>query len=125
MDKKEFEKIRKWFAAYVAGFYTDDAKGNYPIRLKEVHTRRVCRNIFLIGEKLNLAPEDILLAKAAALLHDTGRFRQYATYRTFNDRASENHARLGLKEIALQKKWQGLCLSIPTHQNTSLLEVGA
>lgn len=103
MEKKEFEKIRKWFAAYVAGFYTDEAKSSYPIRLKEVHTRGVCRNIILIGEKLNLAPEDILLAKAAALLHDTGRFKQYARYRTFNDRVSENHARLGLKEIALGK----------------------
>jgi len=103
MKKKEFEKIRKWFAAYVAGFYTDDANGSYAVRLKEAHTRHVCRNIILIGKKLNLAPEDILLAKATAILHDTGRFRQYATYRTFDDRASENHARLGLKEIALGK----------------------
>jgi len=103
MKKKEFEKIRKWFGSYVAGFYTDDVKDSYPVWLKEAHTRHVCRNSFLIGEKLNLAPEDILLAKAAALLHDTGRFRQYARYRTFNDRASENHARLGLKEIGLGK----------------------
>jgi HD superfamily phosphodiesterase len=109
MENKEFEKIRKWFAAYVTGFYTDDAKGSYPVQLKEAHTRRVCRNIVLIGKKLNLSPQDILLAKATALLHDTGRFRQYAVYRTFDDRVSENHARLGLKEIALRKVLNHCC----------------
>jgi hypothetical protein len=40
------------------------------------------------------------LAEAMALLHDVGRFEQYAVYRTFNDRASENHARLGIRQIA-------------------------
>jgi hypothetical protein len=34
------------------------------------------------------------------LLHDIGRFKQYAVYGTFKDRESENHARLGLRELA-------------------------
>ena len=39
------------------------------------------------------------LAEAIALLHDIGRFMQYRKYRTFFDRISENHARLGIREL--------------------------
>lgn len=39
----------------------------------------------------------MLLAEAAALLHDVGRFSQFARYRTFRDKDSINHGRLGLR----------------------------
>jgi len=47
-----------------------------------------------------LSSGDILLAKTMALFHDLGRFRQYRRYGTFNDRASQNHAELGVAELA-------------------------
>jgi hypothetical protein len=46
-----------------------------------------------------LGPEELLVAETAALLHDIGRFRQFAAYRTFRDTTSENHARIGLRLI--------------------------
>jgi hypothetical protein len=44
-----------------------------------------------------LAPEERALAEAIALLHDTGRFEQFARYGTFNDRESADHAALGVR----------------------------
>ena len=41
----------------------------------------------------------IYTARAAALLHDAGRFQQYAEYKTFSDALSEDHAELGVKVI--------------------------
>ena len=52
-----------------------------------------------IGRSLGLGPEDLRVAETTALLHDVGRFRQYAVYRTFRDQTSENHARIGLRLI--------------------------
>ena len=40
------------------------------------------------------------LAETMALFHDVGRFEQYASYGTFKDAVSENHAGLGLRVLA-------------------------
>ncbi|MBU0988238.1 MAG: HD domain-containing protein [Proteobacteria bacterium] len=100
MNDDDLKQLKRWFADYVAGFYTDDSAYNIPIRLKEEHTKRVCQSIFLLGKALGLSNQDMILAETVALFHDIGRFRQYAVYGTFNDRASENHARLGLRQMA-------------------------
>ena len=100
MNDNDLKQLKHWFADYVAGFYTDDSDYNIPIRLKEAHTAQVCRNMGILGEALGLSQADMLLAETTALFHDIGRFRQYALYGTFNDRVSENHARLGLRQLA-------------------------
>ncbi|MFO7769334.1 MAG: HD domain-containing protein, partial [bacterium] len=66
------------------------------ITLKEEHTRRVCSEIRDLGEQLDLDPPELFLTDIIARLHDVGRFEQYARYRTFSDRDSENHAALGI-----------------------------
>lgn len=98
MTPQDIEGLHTWFNGYVAGFYSADASGNDHIRLKEKHTLKVCENIVHIARGLELPAQDIRLAEAMGLLHDIGRFKQYAVYQTFNDSASENHARLGLRE---------------------------
>jgi len=65
--------------------------------LKEDHTRRVCNEILKIGKELALNDDELKLAEIIALLHDVGRFQQYARYRTFQDARSENHAELGIR----------------------------
>lgn len=99
MDSKQFLAIRSWFVDYVKSFFDNDAETRAVVRLKEEHTGRVCANIIRIGRSLNLKVEDLLLAETIALLHDVGRFRQYAVYHTFKDHLSENHALLGLREL--------------------------
>ena len=52
-----------------------------------------------ITQSLDLEPGLAGLCHVAALFHDLGRFVQYQTYRTFNDKVSEDHGRLGLKAL--------------------------
>lgn len=103
MNREDLKHLKSWFANYVADFYTDDPRDIYAIRLKEKHTERVCENIIMLGNALGLQDQEMILAETMGLFHDIGRFRQYAVYGTFNDMVSENHAKLGLREMAKHK----------------------
>ncbi|MEW6572335.1 MAG: HD domain-containing protein [Bacillota bacterium] len=108
MDSKQFQAIRSWFVDYTKGFQGNDPETRAAVRFKEEHTGRVCANIIRIGRSLNLKTGDLLLAETIALLHDVGRFKQYAVYRTFKDHLSENHALLGLRELEHAGVFSGL-----------------
>lgn len=100
MNPKDIKIFRKFFRNYVKKFYSDaeiDNETKINMKLKEVHTYRVYRNIAHISKSLNLKEEEINLAKAIALFHDIGRFEQLRQYKTFSDRKSENHSEIGLK----------------------------
>ncbi|MBC8015992.1 MAG: HD domain-containing protein [Sporomusaceae bacterium] len=99
MQDKTFLYLRNWFHQYVQGFYSTDEVLQFHVRLKEEHTLRVVEQAGFIAKHLSLAPEQLVLAEIAALLHDIGRFRQYQTYRTFNDAVSVNHAELGIEVL--------------------------
>lgn len=88
--------LQSWFKEYVQSFYSTDERLYFHVRLKEEHTLRVMQHGREIGRWLAMSPEQLKLAEIAALLHDIGRFKQYQTYRTFNDGLSVNHAELGL-----------------------------
>jgi len=96
MENNGLSFLKDWFHQYVQGFYSTDEKLQFHVRLKEEHTLRVLQHAGAIARWLTLAPEQLKLAESAALLHDIGRFRQYQTYRTFNDALSVDHAQLGL-----------------------------
>jgi hypothetical protein len=49
----------------------------------------------------------MILAEIMGLFHDVGRFKQYAVYGTFKDVDSENHAMLGLRQMAAHKVLSG------------------
>ena len=55
---------------------------------------QVCKEILNIGEQIELNNDELRLSEVIALFHDIGRFEQYAHYKTFVDRKSENHAEL-------------------------------
>lgn len=102
MNKENIENLKNWFVTYVQTFKSGNADFQRNIILKEEHTIRVCQEILDIGKKLELSDENLRLAEVMALLHDIGRFEQYARYKTFVDRNSEDHAELGVK--ILQEK---------------------
>lgn len=95
----DLKVIRGRFERYVATFREPDASHQANITLKRDHSLRVCDNILLIGKALGLGGDELRLAEIIALLHDIGRFEQYAQYRTFMDRTSVNHAELGIRII--------------------------
>lgn len=99
MDSRQVQSFKDWFNDYVENFYSEDPAIQEGIKFKEEHTKRVCGNIVRIGRSIDLQDADLNLAETIALFHDTGRFRQVAVYRTFNDRISENHSLLGLSEL--------------------------
>jgi len=107
MNETNLNYLKKWFSDYVAGFYTDDPVNNSTIRLKEKHTEQVCRNMVFLGNALGLSGPDMILAEIMGLFHDLGRFKQYSVYGTFRDVDSENHAMLGLREMAAHKVLTG------------------
>lgn len=96
---EQLKNLTDWFSDYVRTFLRDDPLYDRNIILKEEHTYRVCREIRALGESIGLQENLLLLAEITALLHDIGRFEQYARYKTFVDKHSENHASLGLKVI--------------------------
>ena len=89
--------LKDWFTSYVRTFKDNNIELRHNIDLKEDHTRRVCKEILHLGEQLGLNDDALRLAEIIALLHDIGRFEQYARYETFMDGKSENHAELGIK----------------------------
>lgn len=96
MEQKTLAELRQWFTRYAGEFKSGKPAQDTNILLKEAHTHRVCEEILYIGKEIGLSPPDLALAEAIALLHDVGRFEQFARYHTFNDRESANHAELGV-----------------------------
>jgi hypothetical protein len=104
----DLSRLKRWFDLYTSGFMKGDPAYDRALRLKVDHTRRVCREIALLGKAAGLPAPDGFLAVTAALFHDIGRFRQYEIHRTFSDRNSENHAHLGLRVIAAERLFHGI-----------------
>jgi HD superfamily phosphohydrolase YqeK len=97
VDNKALADLKNWFTSYVQTFKDNDTELQQNIDLKEHHTERVCQEILSIGKKLGLNAAELRLAEIIALLHDIGRFEQFARYRTFMDRHPVDHAELSTK----------------------------
>jgi putative nucleotidyltransferase with HDIG domain len=95
MIPDDLQTLQDWFSAYSGSFSTPVAEDQRNIAVKREHTREVRLNAARIAEDLRWGREETLLAEAAALFHDVGRFPQYGRYRTFDDSVSVNHGALG------------------------------
>jgi len=99
MTQTQLQQLKKWFDDYTAESYGSDEYVNANLKLKEDHSRRTAENILKISEELGLNTNQQRIAEALGLLHDIGRFKQFTTYRTYNDMKSENHSMLSLKVL--------------------------
>ncbi|MDD3310648.1 HD domain-containing protein [Pseudodesulfovibrio sp.] len=84
------EALTRFAEAHLTG---EDDEG---IRIKLDHSLRVLDNASAIIGGEAIEGREAWLCRMAALYHDIGRFPQYATYHTFNDRESVNHGRMGV-----------------------------
>ncbi len=109
VNGENLTEIKNWFTDYVDAFKKGDPAIQENIALKENHTRRVCKEILELGKSLGLTEEELNLAEVIALLHDVGRFEQYARYRTFKDSKSENHAELAVNIIEEKEILKHIC----------------
>ena len=128
MSEETLRHFKTWFASYADTFKSEDTDLREKVILKEEHTRRTCKEIVDIGQKLGLRGEDLLLAEVTALSHDIGRFDQYARYRTFSDHRSVDHAELGARILrereildALDESKRDLVLRAVSYHNRATL----
>ncbi|MDA8387907.1 MAG: HD domain-containing protein [Nitrospiraceae bacterium] len=108
MTEEDFARLKRRFLRYVRDYRMETPAERQNIALKRAHTLRVCRNMGFITRGEGISGADARLARAAALLHDAGRFPQYARWRTFNDAASANHGLLGVEAIGKAKLLEGI-----------------
>jgi len=99
MTTADFAQLEKFFDAYVARFA--DATGVLlPMQqLKLEHSRHVAACARKIMQAEQWPDNDFLTGSACALLHDIGRFSQYAQFQTFEDKRSINHAQRGFEVL--------------------------
>ncbi len=89
----DINNAQKRFLSYVQNYDLNDEN----IKRKEQHSLRVMKISKEISENIKLSEENVKLATLIGLLHDIGRFEQYAKWRTFSDAISTDHGDLGAK----------------------------
>jgi hypothetical protein len=99
MNRQQRDGLFACFDSYVASFYGPDNFANANLKLKEEHCRRTVGEMSYLAQSLGFNDKDIALAEAVGLLHDIGRFEQFAVYRTYSDGRSANHGLLGRKVL--------------------------
>jgi len=95
MEQKDLEQINTWFERYVASYYSDDPVTRNSLKSRYEHILRTCQEMTYLTEALGLEDAGTCTAQAIALLHDIGRFEQFARYGTFFDHVSTDHGNLG------------------------------
>ena len=103
MDGEILAGVKVWFDSFSSHFMDSDEEVKRHVHMKMEHTRRTCDEILYLAERLNLNEERTRLAEAIALLHDVGRFPQFAGYRTFNDARSVDHGSLGVEVLGTEQ----------------------
>jgi len=99
MEREQVKKFEKWFRNYVACFYGEDKYVNANLKLKEMHTLRVRKEMLYLVDELGLSANQGRIAEVTAFFHDIGRFKQFVKYRTYNDPRSTNHSLLGFNVL--------------------------
>jgi len=99
MNDKTCKEIAKRFKKYVDTYRNNGLYLHPMLQLKLTHTMLVVENAKTImqGERWN--EEHVPTGETTAILHDIGRFSQFAEYGTFRDSESIDHAERGLDVI--------------------------
>lgn len=92
---EQIHTLTEWFNSYTAEIL-EAQQGDEHILLKIEHTKRVCDEIEMLGKSIDLDQDALRLAYIIALFHDIGRFDQIATFKTFVDKDSVDHAQHGV-----------------------------
>ena len=99
MTVADLTRLESFFAAYTRRFAGADGQLHPMQQLKVAHSWRVVSNAERIMAAEGWPAEPCLLGRACALLHDTGRFSQYAEFGVFEDHKSVDHAVRGVEVL--------------------------
>ena len=92
MDETQKKALQTWYAAYVDRF-----EPHPHLQMKLAHSERVARDAAEIARELAWPEDEVRTAGILGLLHDIGRFSQFAQFGTFSDRRSVDHGRRGFE----------------------------
>lgn len=107
MNTQTLKILSERFSGYVDRFRTEGVL--HPMhQLKLEHSIRVSADARAIAAGMDWEPEEVNLAEAVGLFHDTARFPQFETYRTFSDADSVDHGDLGVQTIEAEGLLDGL-----------------
>ncbi len=102
MTKKEQYSLRKWFEGYVDQFRNRDGFLHPLLELKRLHSWRVAENGRFVAIALGLPEAEQTLAEGCGLVHDVGRFSQFARYGSFRDADTVDHGAEGRRVLEAQ-----------------------
>lgn len=100
MNAQEFEAIQQWFETYLRRFADRQGILAPMLQIKADHSRRVAGVMDMMAREAGWGEDDGRAAYILGLLHDVGRFSQYAEFHTYIDRASINHGQRGAEVVA-------------------------
>ncbi|MCJ8502868.1 HD domain-containing protein [Desulfatitalea alkaliphila] len=89
--------LREWFDHYVDRFRAPDGSLPPALELKYRHSLRVAADARAVAKAAGWPSPRIRLAEACGLVHDVGRFAQYADHGSFNDADTLDHGAAGRK----------------------------
>ncbi|MFH1476493.1 MAG: HD domain-containing protein [Verrucomicrobiota bacterium] len=95
MRTEALANLRKWFRHYIRQFTPKGARMHPLLQLKLRHSERVAQEARALASDLGWPPDCRNAAEALGLLHDIGRFAQFAAHRTFADARSFDHGECG------------------------------
>ncbi len=104
MSSADLARLQEWFDAFTAAYRGRSTALDHAVELKRAHTRRVQQETEDLVSDLGLGGAGRLLPLAAALLHDVGRFEQFARWGTFDDGKSADHAELGCRLLTADRE---------------------
>lgn len=83
--------VKSWLQTYAECFPAADDHSENLMHLKWIHSLHVAEHCRGIAEELGWSAHDVVVAETLGLLHDAGRFSQFAEYGTFSDPLSVDH----------------------------------
>ena len=101
---------------FAQNHYPEERQDRANMALKLDHCLRVYQEAEALVLEEGLQPWTTRIALQAALFHDVGRFPQYAAYKTFDDRKSVDHGRLGVRVL----KQHGLLKSLDERERKAV-----
>lgn len=102
MTKEGQESLRTWFERYVDRFRDRDGFLHPMLELKRCHSLRVAENARFIAAALSFPESEQRLAEGVGLVHDVGRFTQFAQHGSFRDADTVDHGAEGRRVLEAQ-----------------------
>ena len=78
MKSEELKAVTEWFDTYVQTFARNNGGLHPLLQLKADHSKRVAGNAESRAREIEWAPAETRAAQAIGILHDVGRFPQFA-----------------------------------------------